>query len=126
VPVFRADNGNLLEKPYFPSILTAPAVNWSAAYHRVRDATQLVRIMKERAAMLLGIAVYPSSPHPSLSSPLLAHSTIYARKKGVFSFVLTAPAYVETASLAQGSLQSLFSPPFFIFLFFFLTSTKTP
>jgi len=40
VPVFRLDEGPLLDEPYLCSFLTSPAVNVGALQHRDRRATK--------------------------------------------------------------------------------------
>jgi uncharacterized protein (TIGR02452 family) len=57
VPVFRTDDGTLLEEPWAMSILTCAAVNGyalrTAAPHRMRDVPQ---VMAKRTARVLSIA----------------------------------------------------------------------
>jgi uncharacterized protein (TIGR02452 family) len=57
VPVFRTDDGTLLEEPWAMSILTCAAVNgralYTAAPHRMRDVPE---VMAKRTARVLSIA----------------------------------------------------------------------
>ncbi|WP_420538914.1 TIGR02452 family protein [Paenibacillus polymyxa] len=64
VPVFRDDQGALLEEPYLVDFLTAPAVN--AGVVREREPEQVNRIgevMLERIRYILGMAMQNSVEH---------------------------------------------------------------
>jgi uncharacterized protein (TIGR02452 family) len=56
VPVFRLDEGQLLEEPYLCSFLTSPAVNVGALHHREDRASEIHRAMHERIERVLGVA----------------------------------------------------------------------
>lgn len=56
VPVFRLDDGQLLDEPYFCSFLTSPAVNVGALHHRDRRGDEIRRVMEERVGRVLGVA----------------------------------------------------------------------
>lgn len=57
VPVFRLDDGALLDKPYALDILTAPAVNAGVVRQREADAQALIeRTMRERIDRILAVA----------------------------------------------------------------------
>jgi uncharacterized protein (TIGR02452 family) len=69
VPVFRSDDGALLERPYLCSFITAPAVNAKVVLERdparraeVRDA------MRERVRKVLTIAAHYSHDAPVLGA----------------------------------------------------------
>jgi uncharacterized protein (TIGR02452 family) len=56
VPVFRLDEGPLLDEPYPCSFLTSPAVNVGALHHRDRLGDEIGRVMQERVERVLGVA----------------------------------------------------------------------
>jgi uncharacterized protein (TIGR02452 family) len=56
VPVFRLDEGQLLDEPYFCSFLTSPAVNVGALHHRDRRGDEIRRVMHERVERVLAVA----------------------------------------------------------------------
>jgi uncharacterized protein (TIGR02452 family) len=56
VPVFRSDEGRLLDEPWFCSFLTSPAVNVGALRHRGRRGDEVRRVMQERVERVLGVA----------------------------------------------------------------------
>ncbi len=57
VPVFRLDDGGLLDEPYEVSFITAPAVNAGAvARNEPRCIEQIVPTMRRRIAMVLALA----------------------------------------------------------------------
>jgi uncharacterized protein (TIGR02452 family) len=56
VPVFRLDDGRLLDEPFFCSFLTSPAVNVGALRHRERRGDEIRRVMQERVERVLGVA----------------------------------------------------------------------
>jgi uncharacterized protein (TIGR02452 family) len=56
VPVFRLDEGDLLDEPYLCSFLTSPAVNVGASHHRDRRGDEIRRVMQERIERVLGVA----------------------------------------------------------------------
>ena len=56
-PVFRNDDGALLEQPYFVVFITAPAPNAGAVQHNQPSlVAQIEGVLRERAAKLLGLA----------------------------------------------------------------------
>ena len=54
VPVFRLDEGRLLDEPYLCSFLTSPAVNVGALHHRDSREDEIRRVMQERVERVLG------------------------------------------------------------------------
>lgn len=56
VPVFRLDEGQLLDEPYLCSFLTSPAVNVGALHHRDRRGDEIHQVMQERIERVLGVA----------------------------------------------------------------------
>ena len=56
VPVFRLDEGQLLDEPYLCSFLTSPAVNVGALRHRSRREDEIRQVMQERVERVLGVA----------------------------------------------------------------------
>jgi uncharacterized protein (TIGR02452 family) len=56
VPVFRLDDGRLLDEPYPCSFLTSPAVNVGALRDRDRRAEEIGRVMRSRVERVLGVA----------------------------------------------------------------------
>jgi uncharacterized protein (TIGR02452 family) len=56
VPVFRTEEGRLLDEPYFCSFLTSPAVNAGALRHRDRRGDEIRRVMQERVERVLAVA----------------------------------------------------------------------
>jgi uncharacterized protein (TIGR02452 family) len=57
VPVFRNDDGSLLERPYQVSFLTSPAVNAGVVIHREPERKCLIEsVNRERARKLLWVA----------------------------------------------------------------------
>jgi uncharacterized protein (TIGR02452 family) len=56
VPVFRLDEGQLLNEPYLCSFLTSPAVNVGALRHRERRTDEIRRVMQERVERVLDVA----------------------------------------------------------------------
>jgi uncharacterized protein (TIGR02452 family) len=58
VPVFRTDDGRLLDEPYLCSFLTSPAVNVGALRHRDRRGDETSRVMRERVERVLSVAAH--------------------------------------------------------------------
>jgi uncharacterized protein (TIGR02452 family) len=56
VPVFRLDEGQLLDEPYFCSFLTSPAVNVGALRQREHRGEEIRRVMQERVERVLAVA----------------------------------------------------------------------
>ncbi len=56
VPVFRLDEGQLLDEPYPCSFLTSPAVNVGALRHRDRRGDEIRRVMQDRVERVLAVA----------------------------------------------------------------------
>jgi uncharacterized protein (TIGR02452 family) len=57
VPVFRQDDGGLLDQPYFVSFLTSPAVNAGAvAQNEPQRVGEIASVNRERARKLLWLA----------------------------------------------------------------------
>jgi len=64
VPVFRADDGTLLDEPYLLSIVTAPAVNAGAVLkNEPNRASQIEPVMAERIEKLLKLAAAKGYEH---------------------------------------------------------------
>jgi uncharacterized protein (TIGR02452 family) len=58
-PVFRADDGTLLEQVYFVDFLTSPAPNAGAIRHsQPQDLPHIEGVLRERSAKLLSLAVH--------------------------------------------------------------------
>jgi uncharacterized protein (TIGR02452 family) len=57
VPVFRDDDGNLLDRPYLVSFLTMPAANVGAIRAGSPDHGRVERVMRERVFYVLALAV---------------------------------------------------------------------
>jgi uncharacterized protein (TIGR02452 family) len=58
-PVFRRDDGMLLEQPYFVDFVTAPAPNAGAVRQNQPSLdAQIEGVLRERAAKLLGLAAH--------------------------------------------------------------------
>jgi uncharacterized protein (TIGR02452 family) len=59
VPVFRTDEGELLDEPWLMSIITCPAVNAVAlSKYAPERMSEVPRVMRERAHKVLAIAVH--------------------------------------------------------------------
>lgn len=57
VPVFRHDNGYLLDKPYLLSVITSPAVNAGIVREREKDKfNQIEKVMYSRILKILAVA----------------------------------------------------------------------
>jgi uncharacterized protein (TIGR02452 family) len=56
VPVFRLDEGRLLDEPYLCSFLTSRAVNVGALHPRDRRGDEIRRVMQGRVERVLGVA----------------------------------------------------------------------
>jgi uncharacterized protein (TIGR02452 family) len=57
VPIFRDDDGRLLDEPYCVAMITAPAVNAGVVLERDRSRrSQISAAMRERVARVLAIA----------------------------------------------------------------------
>ena len=57
VPVFRHDNGKLLDKPYVVSFLTSPAVNAGVCMRRGTKKTEILEVMRRRTQKVLDAAI---------------------------------------------------------------------
>jgi uncharacterized protein (TIGR02452 family) len=58
-PVFRNDEGDLLEEPYFPTIITAPAPNAGAVKRNLPDkAHRITTVLRDRAKLLFNLAAH--------------------------------------------------------------------
>lgn len=60
VPVFREDNGDVIDKPYHLSFITSPAVNAGVVKAKERHITQthIDSVMKKRIEKILAVALY--------------------------------------------------------------------
>ena len=57
VPVFRSDDGHLLEEPWSMSVLTCPAVNGvGISKYAPERATEIPQVMRERTRKVLAVA----------------------------------------------------------------------
>lgn len=64
VPVLRNDNGELLEKPYLCSIITAPAVNAGVVNKdKQNHQEEIYTVMFKRTEKVLNLAVYYQQKH---------------------------------------------------------------
>jgi len=62
-PVFRSDDGTLLEQPYSIDLLTSPAPNAGAIRHHQPQNRPLIEgVLRERSAKLLSLAIHHSCP----------------------------------------------------------------
>lgn len=59
-PVFRDDNGQLLDKPYYVDFLTSPAPNAGVVKRgdHKKDADKIESVLEERGGKLLGLFAY--------------------------------------------------------------------
>jgi uncharacterized protein (TIGR02452 family) len=58
-PVFRSDEGDLLERPYFVDFITSPAPNAGVIQQNEPDmSVRLEGILRERASKILSLAIY--------------------------------------------------------------------
>ncbi|MGL5061566.1 MAG: TIGR02452 family protein [Microcoleus sp.] len=58
-PVFRKDDGTLLETPYLVDFITSPAPNAGAIWKKQsHDAEKISEVLYERGAKLLSLAIY--------------------------------------------------------------------
>ena len=58
-PVFRDDNGKLLDKPYFVDFLTSPAPNTGVVKRREpENVDKIESVLEERGSKLLGLFAY--------------------------------------------------------------------
>jgi uncharacterized protein (TIGR02452 family) len=56
VPVFRCDDGTLLDEPYLCSFLTSPAANVGSLRDREHRGDEVRRVMRERVERVLAVA----------------------------------------------------------------------
>ena len=56
VPFFRGDQGDLLDEPFFCSIITAPAPNAGAYLGKGGDASKVEVVMRRRCGLVLALA----------------------------------------------------------------------
>ncbi|MBD2085958.1 TIGR02452 family protein [Trichocoleus sp. ST-U3] len=58
-PIFRKDDGTLLEKPFLVDFITSPAPNAGAIWrNQPKDAEKIPEVLYSRGAKLLSLAVY--------------------------------------------------------------------
>ncbi|RKZ52927.1 MAG: TIGR02452 family protein [Candidatus Parabeggiatoa sp. nov. 3] len=56
-PIFREDNGTLLDEPYSVDFITSPAPNASAIYHKQPHNISLIpQVLQERSSKILSLA----------------------------------------------------------------------
>jgi uncharacterized protein (TIGR02452 family) len=109
VPIFRLDEGPLLDEPYFCSFLTSPAVNVGALHQRERGGDRIRRVMQERVERVLGVAA------------LHKHEVLVLGAWGCGVFQ-NDPAQI--AELFQGALAGTFRGAFTHVVFAVLDSTS--
>lgn len=68
-PVFRTDDGTLLEQPYFVDFVTTPAPNaWAIYQNKPADILQIASVLRERMAKFLAVAVKQRCDIPILGA----------------------------------------------------------
>lgn len=123
VPVFRLDEGRLLDEPYFCSFLTSPAVNVGALRHRDRRGDEIRRVMQERVERVLGVAalhghevlvlgawgcgVFQNDPQQIAE---LFQSALAGRFRGAFTQVVFAVLGSTGEKLCLGPFEQVFGP----------------
>jgi uncharacterized protein (TIGR02452 family) len=123
VPVFRLDEGDLLDEPYLCSFLTSPAVNAGALRHRDRRPDEVRRAMHERVERVLGVAalhghavlvlgawgcgVFRNDPEQIAE---LFHIALAGRFRGAFTHVVFAVLDSTGDKRALGPFEQVFGP----------------
>jgi uncharacterized protein (TIGR02452 family) len=124
VPVFRLDEGQLLDEPYLCSFLTSPAVNVGALRHRARRGDEIHRVMQERVERVLGVAalhghevlvlgawgcgVFQNDPEQIAE---LFQSALAGPFRGAFTHVVFAVLDSTSQQRSFGSFEQVFGPP---------------
>jgi uncharacterized protein (TIGR02452 family) len=120
VPVFRLDEGELLDEPYLCSFLTSPAVNVGALRHRDRRPDEVRRAMQER---VLGVAalhghevlvlgawgcgVFRNDPEQIAE---LFQIALAGRLRGAFTHVVFAVLDSSGGKRSLGPFEQVFGP----------------
>jgi uncharacterized protein (TIGR02452 family) len=123
VPVFRLDEGKLLDEPYLCSFLTSPAVNVGALRHRDRRGDEIRRVMQERIERVLGVAalhghevlvlgawgcgVFKNDPEQIAE---LFQIALAGRFRGAFRQVVFAVLDSSGEKRSLGSFEQVFGP----------------
>jgi uncharacterized protein (TIGR02452 family) len=123
VPVFRLDEGQLLDEPYCCSFLTSPAVNVGALHHRDRRGDEIRRVMHERVERVLAVAamhghevlvlgawgcgVFRNDPQEIAE---LFRAALAGRFRGAFTHVVFAVLDSSGEKRALGPFEQAFGP----------------
>jgi uncharacterized protein (TIGR02452 family) len=121
VPVFRLDDGQLLDEPYFCSFLTSPAVNVGAVHQGDRRGDEIRTVMEERVNRVLGVAALHGHEvlvlgawgcgvfrnDPGMIAELF-HQAIAGRFRGAFAHVVFA--VLDRRGETIGSFEQVFGP----------------
>src|SRR5262249_47012419 len=123
VPVFRLDEGQLLDEPYFCSFLTSPAVNVGALRHRDRRGDEARRVMQERVERVLAVAalhghealvlgawgcgVFKNDPAQIAE---LFQTALAAWFRGAFTHVVFAVLDSSAEQRSLGAFEEVFGP----------------
>ena len=121
VPVFRLDEGQLLDEPYFCSFLTSPAVNVGALHQRDRRGDEIRRVMEERVGRVLGVAAVHGHEvlvlgawgcgvfrnDPGMIAELF-QVALAGRFRGAFTHVVFA--VLDSSGDTIGSFEQVFGP----------------
>jgi uncharacterized protein (TIGR02452 family) len=123
VPVFRLDEGQLLDEPYLCSFLTSPAVNVGALRHRDRRDDEVRRVMQERIERVLGVAavhghevlvlgawgcgVFQNDPEQIAE---LFKAALAGRFRGAFTHVVFAVLDSSGKKPCLGPFEQVFGP----------------
>jgi uncharacterized protein (TIGR02452 family) len=123
VPVFRLDDGQLLNEPYFCSFLTSPAVNVGALRHRDRRGDEIRRVMRERVERVLRVAalhghevlvlgawgcgVFRNDPAQIAE---LFQAALSGRFRGAFTQVVFAVLDSSDEKQTLGAFEEVFGP----------------
>ena len=121
VPVFRLDEGQLLDEPYFCSFLTSPAVNVGALHHRDRRGDEIRGAMEERVERVLGVAALHGHEvlvlgawgcgvfrnDPGMIAELF-HLALAGRFRGAFTHVVFA--VLDSSGETIGAFEQVFGP----------------
>ena len=121
VPVFRLDEGQLLDEPYLCSFLTSPAVNVGALRHRDSRGDEIRRVMQERVERVLGVAalhrhevlvlgawgcgVFKNDPEQIAE---LFRSALAGRFRGAFTHVVFA--VLDSSGETLSPFEQVFEP----------------
>jgi uncharacterized protein (TIGR02452 family) len=123
VPVFRLDEGKLLDEPYFCSFLTSPAVNFGALRQRDHRGDEIRRVMQERIERVLGVAalhghevlvlgawgcgVFKNDPEQIAE---LFQIALAGRFRGAFTHVVFAVLDSSGEKRSLGPFEQVFGP----------------